>query len=98
VKQFVDALGATKADIGHGLAWDAGLLIVSAFQKLGPDATAGQVKAYIDGLRTFQGACGVYNFADVPQRGLNGNAGFMMRWDPEAQAFVRVSGAGGTPL
>ena len=98
VKQFTEALGATKADIGHGLAWDAGLLIVSAFQKLGPDATAAQVKAYINGLKGFQGVCGVYNFAEVPQRGLNGAAGLMMRWDPAAQTFVRMSGPGGVAL
>jgi hypothetical protein len=34
----------------------------------------------------------------VPQRGLNGAAGLMMRWDPAAQTFVRVSGPGGGAL
>jgi branched-chain amino acid transport system substrate-binding protein len=97
-KAFYDALGGTRPDIGHGLAWDAGLLIVAALRNLGPAATAEQVKTFINAQRTFAGVCGTYNFAEVPQRGLSERAGIVMRWDAPTQRFVSLSRPGGTPL
>jgi branched-chain amino acid transport system substrate-binding protein len=85
-------------DIGLLAAWDPALILVSALNKLGLDATATQIEAYIQNLHGWPGAYGVYDFRDGSQRGLNVSNGIMVRWDPVKDYWVAVSKFGGAPL
>ncbi len=75
-------------DGGHILGWDAGLIVVSALRKLGPDAKAEQIHAYIEGLSGFVGANGVYDFRRGDQRGLNPKDTTVTVWSPTAKTWV----------
>jgi branched-chain amino acid transport system substrate-binding protein len=99
VSTFVNAFrsAGTLPDIGQGLAWDPGLLVVAALQKYGTGLTAEQLRTFIASQRSFVGINGLYNFPGVPQRGINDLAAVMAHWDPQAKAFVVVSTPGGVP-
>ncbi len=85
-------------DISAGLAWDPGMLIAEAYRSLGMPATAEQIRAYLAGLRGWSGINGIYDFARVPQRGLNVMNSVVTRWQPDKSAWVIVSKPGGDPL
>jgi branched-chain amino acid transport system substrate-binding protein len=87
-----------RADFLSSIPWDAAQIIVSAFRKLGPDANAEQIRAYIAGLRGYVGIYGRYDFAKVPQRGLGAENSFVVRWDGPNDKFVPVSRGGGVPV
>lgn len=88
------ALGA-KPDMVSIAAWDPAMLVVSALRKLGTGATAAQLRDYIDGLRSWTGVNGPYDFRAMPQRGLTVNSLLIVRWDPARNAAVAVSKFGG---
>jgi branched-chain amino acid transport system substrate-binding protein len=100
----VDALYDSLARLGArpgfpGQAtWDPGMLVVSAFRKLGTDATASQVRTYIATLRGWMGENGRYDFVAVPQRGLNGASPVIVRWNAAKDNWVAVSKLGGEPV
>jgi hypothetical protein len=71
---------------------------VSAFKKLGLNATAAQIKDYISNLHGWAGANGVYDFRDGSQRGLTAKNGIIVRWDPAKDAWTSISKFGGAPL
>jgi branched-chain amino acid transport system substrate-binding protein len=100
VTEFYDAFKAVgvRPDVGQITPWDALLLIVSAYRKLGPDATAAQVREYLTNLRGYVGAMGPYDFRAKPQRGLDESNVLMVRWDTAADTWVGVSTLGGKPL
>jgi branched-chain amino acid transport system substrate-binding protein len=75
--------------------YDPGLLVVSAFRKLGTGATAEQIRAYLATLSDFPGATGRYDFKAVPQRGLGQSAVIMVHWDKTKNAPIAVSAFGG---
>jgi branched-chain amino acid transport system substrate-binding protein len=79
-------------------AWDPALILVEALRKIGPDATAQQVRTYISGLKGFVGVNGPYDFAKNPQRGLGLDAAYVVRWDAAKASWVGESGAAGSPL
>jgi branched-chain amino acid transport system substrate-binding protein len=87
-----------QPDVINGGPWDAALLIIDALRKLGPRATAAQVRDYLLNTRGWTGIFGRYDFKAVPQRGLSRNAMFIARWDATKQVWVAVSRAGGAPL
>ncbi|UFN51529.1 ABC transporter substrate-binding protein (plasmid) [Roseomonas sp. OT10] len=99
-QRFYTAMNAAKVaiDIRAGLSWDAGNLMVDALRKLGPSATAAQVKEYMEGLTDWAGISGVYNFRQSPSRGLGPANAIITRWDPAARLWAVVSSAGGGPL
>jgi branched-chain amino acid transport system substrate-binding protein len=92
---YFNALKAAgmKPDIGPSLTWDPTMLVVDAYRKLGTDATADQMRAYLTGLHGWSGVAGTYDFTDREHqnRGLGENAGIVYRWDPEAEQFTIVS-------
>jgi branched-chain amino acid transport system substrate-binding protein len=99
VRRYVDSFQSVgvRADASQVIGWDPAWIVVGAYRKLGPNATAAQVKDYISGLRGFAGATGMYDFPDVPQRGVSGlTSGIMVRWDPAKETFVAISKFGGT--
>jgi branched-chain amino acid transport system substrate-binding protein len=87
-----------KPDIGQSLAWDPGLIALSAHAQLSPSASAAQFRDYILGMRSFVGVNGLYNFSDGSQRGLTQNVCIVVRWDAPKEHWVQISEPGGKPL
>jgi len=87
-----------RADFLSAIPWDPAMIVVSALRKLGPDATAEQIRAYIAGLRGYVGTNGRYDFSKVPQRGLSAENAYVVRWDGPGDRFVPVSRGGGVPV
>ena len=81
-----------------GAPWDPAMIVTEALRKLGPNASAAQLRQYIADLTDFAGAYGIYDFKATPQRGLNVNATVVTQWVPAKKAFVWVSKPGGDPL
>jgi branched-chain amino acid transport system substrate-binding protein len=100
VRQFeaVTKDAGLQPDLPLALGWDPGLIIVSALQKLGTNATAEQIHSYIEELRGFPGIFGVYDFTIGNQRGLTKKDMTIMRWDPARLRWVAVSRPGGEAL
>ncbi len=75
----------------HNHCWDAILLLVQAFRKLGPDATATQLHSYLENLRGWTGVNGHYDFTNGAQRGIGQDALIVFKWDAGTHDFVGVS-------
>jgi branched-chain amino acid transport system substrate-binding protein len=97
---FFAAYDAAKItpDVAAGLAWDPALLVVDALRKLGPEATAVQVRDYLAKLKGFAGINGVYDFPKIPQRGLDEKDAVVTLWNPAQKAWEVVSKPTGVPL
>ena len=93
LKTYDDALAAAgvKPDIGTSLAWDPALIVIAMLKKLGPDATAAQLRDAIAGLKGFSGVNGAYDFTAEAQRGLNSSQALVTHWDPGQKTWVPVS-------
>jgi branched-chain amino acid transport system substrate-binding protein len=87
-----------KADNMVATSWDAGLIVVEALRKLGPEATADQLRQYIAGLTDFAGVDGIYDFKAYPERGLGPDSSAIVRYDAEGKRWVWLSKPGGEPL
>jgi hypothetical protein len=101
VNQFIDLFKAEgiRPDIGHAVAWDGPTVVIAALKKLGLNATAPQIRDYINAQTAFAGgANGTMNFKAAPQRGLTKENIIVVRWDPAKDRFVAVSSPGGLPL
>lgn len=90
-------VGAKPDMIAVG-AWDPGMLVVSALRKLGPDASAAKLRAYLTSLRGWVGVNGTYDFRTNPQHGVGMNSVLVIRVDQGGAKFTPVSKVGGTPL
>ncbi|HEY6495546.1 MAG TPA: ABC transporter substrate-binding protein [Trebonia sp.] len=94
----MSAAGNKVPDEGNALAWDPGLILVSALKKLGLSATAAQIHQYIDSLTGFAGINGTYNFTDksIPDnRGLTINSVYVAEWNKAQGAWTAASGPAG---
>lgn len=94
---FFTALAAAhiKPDLGIGLAYDPAMLLVDALQRLGPSATAAQLRDHLLSERGWTGSNGIYDFRDGSQRGLGPLSLVVDRWNPADAAFTSVSRPGG---
>jgi branched-chain amino acid transport system substrate-binding protein len=99
-KSFYAALTAAHLpiDIMASHVWDPGMIVVATLRKLGPSATAEQVRESIAGLTDFAGVNGLYDFTKVPQRGLDAGSTVVTRWSPAEGRWVVASKPGGLPL
>jgi len=90
LKVYTDALAAANVqpDIGTSLAWDPALIVIETLKKLGPQATASQLRDAINGLKGFSGVNGTYDFTVEPQRGLTSAQALVTRWDATKKAWV----------
>lgn len=79
-------------------AWDAGLIIAAALQKLGPDATPETMRKLVAGLTDFPGANGIYNFVAHPQRGLGPDSATVVTYNTAQPSWTWLSQPGGAPL
>jgi branched-chain amino acid transport system substrate-binding protein len=87
-----------KADNMEATSWDAALIVVAALRKLGPNATAEQIRDFIANLADFPGIDGVYNFKASPERGLGPDSAIAVTYDPVKKAWVWLTKPGGAPL
>jgi branched-chain amino acid transport system substrate-binding protein len=95
--RYFDAYKAinVKPNLISTLAWDPAMLILDAFRKLGPDATADQLNDFLQHQNGWAGINGFYNYTNGSQRGLGIDDVIIDRWDPAKADFVAVSKAGG---
>lgn len=91
------AIGARPTP-DSGQAWDPALIVVSGLRKLGPNATAAQLRDYIANLHGFPGSSGFYDFRSNDGHGLASDAVIFVKWDPKIGDFVNASRRGGAPL
>ncbi len=87
-----------KPDNMSALAGSQASLVVAALRKLGPGATAKQIKDFMDSQTSFPGINGIYDFKSVAQRGLTVKNALVSRWDAAADGWIVVSEPTGTPL
>jgi len=99
-RQFFAAFEGADAppDAASSFAWDPALLVVSALRKLGPGATAEQLRDHLLKLQGFAGINGIYDFAKVPQRGLDDSNVVVTHWDAAVGNWTIVSHPRGLPL
>jgi branched-chain amino acid transport system substrate-binding protein len=94
----MQAAGQKVPDEGDALAWDPGLILVSALRKLGTGATASQIHQYIDSLTSFAGINGTYNFTDKSisdNRGLTITSVYIAQWSKSQGEWTAASGPAG---
>jgi hypothetical protein len=94
---YFDAFKAVGArpDVLNAIGWDPVMIVIDAYRHIGPDATADQLKTFVDNLHGYAGTSGIYDFSDPEQRGLTISALVIDKWDPVKQDFVPASGPGG---
>ena len=85
-----------RPDLGASASWDPALIVIQALRKLGPDATAQQVRDYILSVRDYAGINGFYDFRVGNQRGLTIKDCIVVRWDAQAELWRPVSGPAGS--
>jgi branched-chain amino acid transport system substrate-binding protein len=97
VVSFQNAFKAAniRPDEGYISLWDASFLIVEAYRKLGVNASATEIRDYIDRQRNWAGVDGTYDFVAVPQRGIGVNSVMMVRWNGANESWSGVSKLGG---
>jgi branched-chain amino acid transport system substrate-binding protein len=84
-----------RPDVLNAIGWDPTMIVIDAYRAIGPDATAEQLRDFIDNLHGYAGTSGIYDFGDSEQRGLTSSALIIDKWDPAAQDFVPASRPGG---
>jgi branched-chain amino acid transport system substrate-binding protein len=84
-----------RPDFATSLAWDPGSILIEGLRKLGPSATAEQLHGFIQGLHSWAGIDGIYDFRDGSQRGIGQNALVVYHWENATSAFAVVSRAAG---
>ncbi|HXP94919.1 MAG TPA: ABC transporter substrate-binding protein [Candidatus Binatia bacterium] len=85
-------------DGNTAMTWDSTLIVVSAFQKLGTDATAEQIRDYVLNLHDYAGASGMFDFRSGNQRGLDLADCIVVKWDHAKNLWEPVSGPAGAAL
>jgi len=101
VDEFLDVMkanGIPKPEVGYATAWDQGLVVIDALRRCGPNATATQIRDYLENLRGLTGLFGTLDFTAVPQSGASNQWIYMLRWDAAKDDFTVVSNNGGRPL
>jgi branched-chain amino acid transport system substrate-binding protein len=101
VVQMLDAMranGVARPEIGGVIAWDAAFVMVDALRKKGVNASAEQLRSYINQLKGYPGVFGVLDYRAVPQFGVSKDWIVVLRWDAKSDNFVGVSKPGGEPV
>jgi branched-chain amino acid transport system substrate-binding protein len=91
------AIGSSPdAAATHG--WGPGHVVLDALRRLGPAVTAVQLRDHLSGLTAEPGINGLYDFTQVPQRGLSVSNAVVARWNADKKDWEAVSEPAGTPL
>ena len=80
-----------RPEVGQNLAWDPTMLVVDALRRIGPSATAEQVRDFILHAHGWVGINGVYDYASGDQHGIGENAVAIARWDARQGTWIGVS-------
>lgn len=88
-KAFADA--GLKPDLGYNIGWDPAMLLIDTLRKLGPNATAQQIRDHLVTLHGWAGIAGIYDFRDGMQRGVGPRSLVIDRWDKTKSRFIAVS-------
>ncbi len=94
VQEFFEAMKPSGVTIDYltGTAWDPAMIFISAWRKLGTDATAQQIRTFIASQKAYAGIAGIHDFTDGSQRGLNVSAVLITRWNANTAAFSAAEG------
>lgn len=100
VMQFINFFRPSnvRPDIGYAVAWDGTVLVVQALRKIGANATAREIRDFINSQTRYVGSLGPMDFKAYPQRGLGKDTILVARWDPLKDRFIGVSKPGGIPI
>jgi branched-chain amino acid transport system substrate-binding protein len=85
----------SRPQFANNLTWDPTMLVVDALRAIGPAATADQIHDYIEGLHSWAGINGIYDFRGGDQRGIGQLAVVVHQWDPVRKDFFVASRPGG---
>ena len=96
--EAIKAVSGGRPDQSHCLAWDPLNIIVSALRKLGPNASAQQIRDYILTLHDWAGVDGIYDFRKYPNRGLGEDNSEIVQWLAPKHDWVKASAPGGRAL
>jgi len=91
------AAGQTP-DVASALSWDPAVTVIEALRKLGPNATATELRDYLGKLSGYAGIDGVYDYTKEAQRGLTVDDAVVTLWNPDAKAWEPKSQPAGAPL
>jgi branched-chain amino acid transport system substrate-binding protein len=80
-----------RSDIPTTMAWDPAMILIDALRTLGPDAPPDRIRAYLEGLHSWAGILGIYDFRDRSQRGLGENNAIVLRYDGAKNTVTTVS-------
>jgi len=80
-----------KPDAGADVVWDPFMITVDVLRKLGPGASADQVRSALQNLKGYTGINGAYDFARYPQRGVGEANAVLTRWSPENGTWELVT-------
>jgi branched-chain amino acid transport system substrate-binding protein len=87
-----------QPEVSSELAWEPAMIVVDALRKLGPKATATQIRDHIAHLKGYAGVNGIYDFTKTPQRGLDIDNAVVTTWNPQSKLWEPVSKLTGIPL
>jgi branched-chain amino acid transport system substrate-binding protein len=92
-KVYFDAFKAAglTPNFPNTLAWDPALIVLDAFRHAGDNASAQQIRDYINHLHGFAGINGIYDFRAGDQHGIGENGVVMVRYNPANDTFNAVS-------
>jgi branched-chain amino acid transport system substrate-binding protein len=82
-------------DLQTGLSWDPLSIVVDALRHAGPSATPVQIRDYIASMRGFAALDGLYDFVQIPQRGIDGSNLIVMGWDASKDTWTAATRIGG---
>ena len=92
------AKGVSPPEVSHDIAWVPATIVVDALRHLPENASAADLKNYIEQLHGFAGTDSLLDFRDGSQRGVPQSAVVIVRWLPAKGDFAPVSQPGGPPL
>ena len=101
IKTMLDVFHAAGLEPSPGAVpyvWDPAMMVIAGLRKLGPDATATQLRDYILGIRDFVGINGRYDFSSGNQHGLTAESQVIVRWDAARATGIPVSRPGAIPI
>jgi branched-chain amino acid transport system substrate-binding protein len=79
------------------LPWDPAMIVIDGLRRLGPQATASQLRDYLGDLADYPGIHGRYDFKRTPQRGLDVGDAVVTRWSAAEHRWTIVSQPTGFP-
>jgi branched-chain amino acid transport system substrate-binding protein len=85
-------------DVGNGFPWDPTRIIIAGLRKLGPQADAKSLLAYMEAVHDFAGINGIADYRGGDQRGQGLTALVIVQWNAAKKHVVTVSEPGGIPL